>query len=190
MNIALLLLEIQNDYFPHGKMPLAKSLDVSAKARTVVQTFRGKNLPIIHIPQISTQPDAAFLLPCTKGADFHPDVQPTNGEMIIKKHYPNSFKDTPLLTHLKKNHITQLVICGMMTHLAIDATTRAAYDVGFSCTVLSDVCATRSLEFNQTSISEQNVHYAFLAALQPFYASVLTSMDFLQRMGARMPATA
>jgi nicotinamidase-related amidase len=186
MNTALLLLEIQNDYFPNGRMPLEKSLEASAKAQSVLQAFREKKLPVVHVQHISTQPDAAFLLPCTKGAEFYSAVQPGKNEIIVKKHYPNSFKDTSLLNQLIKNQINHLVICGMMTHLTVDATVRAAYDLGFSCTVLHDACATRQLEFNHTIIPEQNVHLAFLAALQPSYATVLGVDDYLQKSGARV----
>lgn len=190
VNTALLLLEIQNDYFPNGRMPLEKSLEASARAQTVLQAFREKKLPVVHVQHISTQPDAAFLLPCTKGAEFYSAVQPSKNEIIVKKHYPNSFKDTSLLNQLIKNQINHLVICGMMTHMTVDATVRAAYDLGFSCTVLHDGCATRQLEFNHSIISEQNVQNAFLAALQPTYANVLGVDDYLQRVGARVASFA
>lgn len=186
MNTALLLLEIQNDYFPNGRIPLEKSIDAAAKAQTVLQAYRESKNHIIHVQHISTNPDAAFLLPCTRGADFYHNVQPLKGETIVKKHYPNSFKDTILLNHLIKNQINHLVICGMMTHLTIDATVRAAFDLGFSCTVLHDACAARQLEFHHTAIHAQNVQYSFLAALQQNYASVLSSEDFLQKTGARI----
>jgi nicotinamidase-related amidase len=187
MNTALLLLEIQNDYFPNGRIPLEKSTETSGKAQLILTAFREKRLPIVHMQHISTQPDATYFLPCTKGAEFHVNVQPQQGETIIKKHYPNSFKDTGLLNHLIKNQINHLVICGMMTHLTVDSTVRAAYDLGFTCTVLQDACTARQLEFNHTIISAQNVHYAFLAALQPIYATVLHCEDFLQKSGARIP---
>jgi nicotinamidase-related amidase len=78
----------------------------------------------------------------------------------------------------------------MMTQMAIDATVRAAYDLGFSCTVLHDACAARQLEFNHNVISAQHVHYAFLAALQPMYATVMSSEDYLQKSGLRISAVA
>ena len=78
----------------------------------------------------------------------------------------------------------------MMTHLSIDATVRAAYDLGFSCTVLHDACTARQLEFNHVAIPAQEVHYAFLAALQPTYANVLSLDEFLQKTGSRIPAVA
>ncbi|EKD70195.1 MAG: isochorismatase hydrolase [uncultured bacterium] len=187
MNTALLMLEYQNDYFPNGRIALEKSLEATAKAQLVLNAFRDKKMSVIHAQHISTQPDASYLLPCTKGADFYHTVQPVKGETIIKKHYPNSFKDTTLLNHLIKNQINHLLICGMMTHMTVDATVRAAHDLGFTCTVLHDACAARQLEFNHSIINAQQVHYAFLAALQPTYATVMSVEDYLQKTGTRVP---
>ena len=188
MNTALLLLEVQNDYFPNGRTPLEKSVEASVKAQSLLNAFRDKKLPVIHVQHISTQPDSTSLLPCTKGAEFYHTVQPVKGETIIKKHYPNSFKDTQLLNHLIKNQINHLLIAGMMTHTTVDATVRAAHDLGFTCTVLHDACAARQLEFNHLTISTVQVHYAFLAALQPGYANVLSTDDYLQKTGVRLHA--
>lgn len=178
MKTALLLLEIQNDYFPNGRIPLEKSLEASAKARLVLDHYRDRELPIIHVQHISFDRFADRFLPCTKGAEFYSTVQPKTGEMIVKKHYPNSFKDTILSNYLRKNKITHLKICGMMTQTTVDATVKAAYDLGYACTVVSDACAARHLEFNNVTISAQNVHYAFLAALQPVYCNVISSDEF------------
>lgn len=190
MKTALLLLEIQNDYFPNGRIPLEKSIEASERAQTALQAYREQNQHVIHVQQISTDPTANFCLPCTKGANFCPAVEPIKNEMIIKKHYPNSFKDTALLNHLIKKQINHLVIAGMMTHITVDATVRAAYDLGFTCTVLHDACAAKQLEFNHTPISATNVNYAFLAAFQPAYATVLGTEEFLQKAGFRIAAVA
>jgi nicotinamidase-related amidase len=188
MNTALLLLEIQNDYFPNGRTPLEKCLEASSKAQIVLSAYREKKLPVIHVQHISTQPDSVSLLPCTKGAEFYHTVAPTKNEQVVKKHYPNAFKDTQLLNYLIKNQINHLLICGMTTHMTVDATVRAARDLGFTCTVLHDACAARQLEFNHTVINTQSVHYAFLAALQPTYATVVSTDDYLQKTGARYTA--
>jgi nicotinamidase-related amidase len=173
-------------------MPLERSTETSLKAQEILQAFRAKQRHVIHVQHISTRPDATYFLPCTKGIEFHSNVQPTKNETIIKKHYPNSFKDTGLLNHLTKHKIHHLVVCGMMTHLCIDATVRAAYDLGFSCTVLHDACATKNLEFQNIPIPAQSVHHAFLAALQPTYANVLSVREMLQTFGtgATAPVTA
>jgi nicotinamidase-related amidase len=190
MKIALLLLEIQNDYFPNGRMPLEKSCEAAANAQIVLQVFREAKLPIIHMQHISTQPDAAFLLPCTKGAEFYAAVQPSQNETIIKKHYHNSFKDTGLLNHLIKQRINHLLICGMMTHTTIDATTRAAYDLGFNCTILHDACTAQALEFGQIRLSEEQVHFSSLATLQSPYAHLCNIQQFMQRVERRIPVEA
>ncbi len=184
MNVALLVIEIQNDYFPNGRMPLERSTEASLKAQEALQALRAKQKSIIHVQHISTHPNAVHFLPCTKGVEFHPNVQPAKNETIIKKHYPNSFKDTNLLNHLIKNQINHLIICGMMTHMCVDATVRAAYDLGFTCTVLHDACATKNLEFNNMIIPAQSAHHAFLAALQPLYANVISTKEFLHSMSS------
>ena len=189
MNTALLLIDIQNDYFPNGRMPLEKSTEACQKAQEILQAYRSKQLPVIHIQHISTRPDAVHFLPCTKGVEFHPNVLPMKNETIVKKHYPNSFKDTGLLAQLTKQRINHVLIAGMMTHMCVDATTRAAYDLGFNCTILHDACATRNLEFNNMLIPAQTVQSAFLAAIQPLYATVTNVRDVLQAMGtAARPA--
>lgn len=190
MKTALILLEIQNDYFPNGRIPLERSLEASMNAQRILQNYRDNKLPIVHVQHISTNPNATALLPCTNGAAFHPSVQPLKGETVIKKHYTNCFKDTPLLNYLTKNHVRHLALCGMMTHLTIDAAVRAAYDFGFTCTVLHDACATHQLEFGQHIINAQHVQYAFMAAFGPIYAHVLSADDYLQKANPAVAAIA
>jgi nicotinamidase-related amidase len=185
MKTALLLVEIQNDYFPNGRMPIEKSTYVAAKAKQLLTAYRAREWPVIHVQHISTRPNDTYFLPCTKGAEFHPDFQPTKSEFIVKKHYPNSFRDTNLQSVLKKAGINHLTICGMMTHNAIDATVKAAYDNGFVCTVPHDACATKDLHFNENIIAASNVHHSFLAALEPIYASILSTDTFLQMFSVR-----
>ena len=75
--------------------------------------------------------------------------------------------------------VEELVICGAMSHMCIDATTRAAFDHGFPCTVIHDACATRDLVFEGLTIPAAQVHGAFMAALGMRYARVLSVEDFL-----------
>ena len=65
-----------------------------------------------------------------------------------------------------------------MSHMCIDATTRAAVDFGFPCTVIHDACATRDLVFGGLTIPAAQVHGAFMAALAP-YARVLSLEEYL-----------
>ena len=67
----------------------------------------------------------------------------------------------------------------MMTHMCIEAATRAAHDLGFKCTVISDACATKALDFEGKTISAEDVHYATLRTLSGSYAKVETTETFL-----------
>lgn len=182
MKTALMLIDIQNDYFPQGAMTLEGSLEAGRNAANILSHFRENKLSVMHIQHLSVQPGATFFLPDTEGALFHHAVQPHPGETVIKKHYPNSFRETGLLDHLKKEKITHLMIGGMMTHMCVDATVRAAFDYGFICTVLHDACATRGLVFGDQTIPAAQVHGAFLAALGAVYARILGVKDAVAKL--------
>lgn len=177
---ALLLVDIQNDYFSGGRNPLAGSEAAVLKAAEVLQHFRAQALPVIHIQHIASSPSATFFLPGTAGADIHPAVTPIAGECLFIKHFPNSFRETGLLDCLKQLGITDLVIAGMMTHMCIDTTTRAACDLGFNNILISDATATKALELAGRKVAAQDVQWAFLAALHPGFAKVVTAVDWLE----------
>jgi nicotinamidase-related amidase len=174
MNQALLLIDLQNDYFPGGAMELVGSPAAAVQAGKLLQIFRQKSLPVIHMQHISTRPGAAFFLPDTQGVQIHASIAPVQGETWFKKNYPNSFRETPLLEHLRQQQIRQLVIAGMMTHMCIDTTTRAAADLGFQCLLAHDACATKSLTFGGATVAAAQVQTAFLAALNGLFARVLS----------------
>lgn len=186
-NTALLLIDIQNDYFSGGKMELDGSIEACLQAGKILSLFREKGMPLVHIRHISKQPGAAFFLPGTKGSEIHAGVAPLPGEIVIEKNYPNSFRETPLLEHLRANHVSDLVIVGMMTHMCVEATTRAAFDYSFGCTVVHDACATRDLNFQERIVSAGQVHAAFLAALGAVYAKVVGTNDFLAGFSSTRP---
>lgn len=179
MKTALILIDIQNDYFEKGTMTLADSDKASENARLLLDRFRADSLPIIHIQHIATKPTATFFLPNTKGAEIHDKVKPLGQEKVIIKHYPNSFRETELLDYLKSKNITDLVICGMMTQMCVDATSRAAKDFGYNIVLIGDACATKDQEINGQIVKAEEVQKSFLAALNYFYTTVKTTKQFL-----------
>ena len=172
-NTALILIDIQNDYFPGGKNELTGSLEAGRQAGCLLAYFRRARLLPVFIQHLAIRLGATFFLPGTPGADIHSSVQPLPGETIIQKHYPNSFRETGLLDCLRQVQITRLVISGMMTHMCVEATTRAAFDLGFECLVAADACATKDLLFEGKIIPADTVHRSFLAGLQGTYGKVM-----------------
>lgn len=175
MTIALLIVNIQNDYFPGGAMEVTGAEAAATHATTLLAAFRQHTYPIIHIQHIAARAGATFFLPNTVGAEIHESVRPRADEAVFQKHFPNSFRDTPLLEHLRALGVAELVIAGMMTHMCIDSTTRAASDLGFKCSLAHDACATRALSFNGVHVAAESVQTAYLAALNGLFAKVLSA---------------
>lgn len=181
MKKALIIVDIQNDYFENGAWELVGATKASLKAKEVLEHFRQEQELIVHIQHFNTREGAVFFKPNTQGVKIHENVKPQNTEKVIAKNFPNSFRETELLAYLQSNQITDLTIIGMMTHMCIDATTRAAKDFGFNCTVISDACASRDLELNGKKVNALDVHTAFLAALGYAYANVVTAEKYLAK---------
>lgn len=179
MTSALLIIDIQNDYFPGGAMALHAPEAAASQAAKLIAAFRGSGRPVIHMQHISTRPGATFFIPNTKGAEIHESVRPAAGETVFRKNYPNSFRETPLLDHLRGAKISQLVIAGMMTHMCVDTTTRAAADLGFACSLAHDACATRPLAFGGVQVTAEQVQVSYLAGLNGLFAKVLPAAELL-----------
>jgi len=178
----LILVDIQNDYFAGGRMELIGMDAAGKKAAQLLTFFRGYRWPTFHIQHISNQEGATFFLPDTEGAEIHAAVKPRPNDPVIQKHYPNSFRETSLLNELTDAGVDNVVICGAMSHMCIDATTRAAADFGLGCTVVHDCCATRNLDFGKKEILAQDVHASFMAALASAYAKVVSCKEFVSKI--------
>lgn len=171
---ALLLIDIQNDYFPGGALPLVGAESAAQCAAQLLAAFRAADKPVMHIQHIAQRPGATFFLPDSHGAQIHPSVAPQPGERVFVKHYPNSFRQTGLLAALRERDIKHLTMAGMMTHMCVDSTVRAAADLEFSCDLAHDACATRDLTFAGQRIAATAVQTAYLAALSGLFARVVS----------------
>ena len=185
MNTALIIIDVQNDYFPGGKNPLVEPLAAAKKAYGLLQCFRESGQRHVHVQHLSTRPGATFFLPGDRGTDIHEAVAHFEGEPIVYKHHPNSFRETNLLEMLKAWGIERVVITGMMTHMCVDATARAAADFGFQVIIAEDACATRDLQYGDTTIPSELVHKSFLAALKS-YGKVMKSEEIIALLASEM----
>jgi len=183
MNTALLLIDIQNDYFPGGKMELEGAIEAGKKAGAILQCFREHGGHHIHVQHESRKPGATFFIPGTDGIRIHDSVAHFESEPIVHKQYPNSYRETNLLEMLKAWQTERVVICGMMTHMCVDAAVRASADLGFQVLVAADACATRALTYGETTVPAAHVHAALLAAFKS-YGTVMTTEEILSKLGA------
>lgn len=173
---ALLIIDVQEFYFPGGRMQLENPELAGMNAGLLLDHFRKSGMPVYHVRH-NFEP----------GGDIHPYVKPAGDERVISKDQVNAFLGTGLDEIMLQDSIEQLVICGMQTHMCVEAAVRAAHDLGFVCLLASDACATRALQFEEHIISAKNVHYSTLNTLQGSYARVLTTDAILREFSQSDP---
>lgn len=168
-NYTLLVIDIQNFYFPGGRSELAEPEKAAEKALIAIQAARKTGNPVIYIQHKSDS-----------GMEINGRVEPLPGEKIFVKEEVNSFLGTGLKDYIDGLAIDTLVICGMQTQMCVEAAVRAAHDFGYHVYLLHDACATRNLKFGDREVSAADVHASTLAALRS-YAQVLSVGEWIQK---------
>ncbi len=176
MGTALIIIDIQNFYFDQNG--LSGNIEASLKAQTLLQYFREKKLPVFHVEHIG-KPKSELTEEEKTAVRIHENVQPIAGETVITKTTPGSFNGTNLLEKLREANASELVICGMMSNMCVDTTTREAFDLGFKCTVIHDACATRAYDFNGTTVPAEYMHAAAMASIAFAFAEVQSAAEYL-----------
>ena len=176
---ALILVDIQNDYFPQGKWPLVDADAAADNAVRLLKAFRDAGDSVVYIRHEFTSSEAPFFTPGSEGAKLHPKILNRADEPVVLKHFVNACRETELKSILDEQGIKELVIVGSMSHMCVDGITRAAADFGYTVTVIHDACASRDLEFNGVTVPAAQVHAAFMSALGFAYASVISTDEVL-----------
>ena len=172
MKEALLIIDVQNDYFPGGANELSRPLEAEKRIQELLAESRACGRPVIYIQHFNP-PGDMFFLEGTFGAEISERIRPAEGDKIIVKRYPNSFLETELDDYLKSLGADTLVVCGMMTHMCVDTTVRAAMDYGYQVQLAADACATMDLVLNGETIPAETVQKAFIAALDGVFATII-----------------
>ena len=172
MKEALLIIDVQNDYFPGGANELLHPYEAEARIRELIAESRACGRPVIYIQHFNPPTDT-FFIEGTFGAEISDRIRPDDNDKVIIKRYPNSFLETDLDEYLKSIGVTELIVCGMMTHMCVDTTVRAAMDYGYSVKVVADACATMDLAINGETVPAEMVQKAFIAALDGVFATII-----------------
>lgn len=164
---ALVIIDIQDFYFPGGKSELVNPTPAAQNAAKVLEFFRNTQQLVVHVGHYASE-----------GQDFYSLVKPADGEVVFMKSQVNAFVDTGLLEYLHGQQVSKLVICGMQTHMCVEAAVRAAADYGFKVTLIHDACATKDLKWDNETIPAKMVHLSTLATLRS-YAKIMSTKEFL-----------
>ncbi len=168
---ALLIIDIQNFYFEEGRVPLVGNIEASLKAKRVLEAFRSASRPVIHIRHTPAKDPAT----ADPSYAIHSNVAPRQGETVIAKHFANAFRETDLAAVLKTLGVKTLIICGMQTHMCVEAAVRHAADLGYEVILVEDACATRDLTHGGVTVPARQVHAAVLGAMNGTYAKIITA---------------
>jgi len=179
---ALIIVDLQNDYFKGGKWQLEGTENAANNSAKLLEKFRAKGLPVIHVRHEFPTNDAPFFAPGSDGAKVHSSLKELESEHVIIKNQINSFRETNLKEILDNLNVDNVLICGAMSHMCIDAVARAANDFGYKCSVAHDACATLDLEFNGVKVPANYVHAAFMSALAFAYANVASTEELLNEV--------
>ncbi|MCJ7681900.1 MAG: cysteine hydrolase [Candidatus Aminicenantes bacterium] len=167
---ALILIDIQDFYF-EGARPLNNPEAAAGNAKKLLDLFRSEKRLVVHVRH---QSDTL--------SEIHALVKPNADEKVITKNKVNAFEGTDLLPFLREHNVTHLVLCGMMTHMCLEAAVRAASDYGFKCTVIGDACTTRDLVYGGKTISADDVHLSTLCTLDRYYGRVISTEEYLNSL--------
>ena len=178
MKKALIIIDMQNDYFAGGKMELVGIDEALSNTFRLIEFAKEQKYEIFFIQHISLRENASFFLPKSEGVKLHRNLHTQDGS-IITKHYPNSFRETILMQELEDKEIKNLIICGAMTQMCVDTTVRAGFDLGFHIELVTDACATKDLLFNDEVMPAKDVHNAFMASLNGIFCEVKTTGEIL-----------
>ncbi|HNY29616.1 MAG TPA: cysteine hydrolase family protein [Fibrobacteria bacterium] len=165
---ALLLIDIQLDYFEGGAFPLdpvqrERALDTAAR---LLGAARATGSTVIHVRHESPLPMASLLARGTPGTRIHPRLEPIEGELVVTKAHPDSFRETELERILRDRGIEHLVVGGMIAWMCVQSTVRSAYDLGFQVHLVPDMVASRGFTSRGLSLDADST---LAASLYPLF---------------------
>lgn len=142
---ALLVIDLQNDYFPHGKFPLWNTDVILDNIKRTIADARDKGLTIIHVQHIAdpAMGISPFFNEGTDGAAIHPAIlEAAPDAPVVVKHFADSFEQTTLEQTLAEARITELLVCGMMTQNCVTHTAISKSAEKYDVTIVADCCTT------------------------------------------------
>lgn len=144
MTKALLVIDLQNDYFPGGKFPLWNTEAVLGNIEQAVEKANAQGIPVIHIQHVA-KGAAPFFNEGTPGADIHPRILAAapNAPVVVKE-FADGFEKTSLDETLAKLGATELLVCGMMTQNCVTHTAISKAAEKYDVAILTDCCTTVS----------------------------------------------
>jgi nicotinamidase-related amidase len=144
---ALIVIDVQNDYFPDGKFPLHNAEATLDAVLTAAAAARAQGVPVVFVRHVAdeTRGPAPFFSPGSRGAALHPRLAAVvaDAPQIVKTH-ADAFFRTDLEETLAAHEVEELLLCGMMTQNCVTHTALSKAAEKYRTVILSDCCCTVS----------------------------------------------
>lgn len=182
---ALLVVDVQNDYFTGGALPITHppvetSLQNIARA---MDAAHAAGIPIIVV-QHSLPAGAPAFSPGSTGWAIHPDIASRPADLHIEKTLPSAFTGTPLGQWLRDHRIDTLSITGYMTHNCDASTVFEAFHAGYTVEVLSDATGALAYENDAGRATAEEIHRVFSVVFHSNFAAVTDTARWLEALGS------
>ena len=144
---ALIVIDLQNDYFPGGLFALWNTEETLHNIVAAIGKARALGIPVIHVQHVANAAKgiAPFFNAGTPGVDIHPEILAAAPDApVVVKEYADSFHGTTLEQVLSGLGVDELLVCGMMTQNCVTHTAISRSAEKYKVTVLSDCCTTVS----------------------------------------------
>ena len=153
---ALLIVDIQNDYFPKGKFPLWNTDNTLINIKKLITKANQQHVPVFLIQHVSSAPIgvAPFFEKGSEGANIRPEIIAIcpNAEVVQKQH-ADSFYQTNLEKSLEKFDIDELLICGMMTQNCVTHTALSKKAEKYKASIIEDCCTTTDAMIHKIALN-------------------------------------
>ena len=167
-NRALVVIDIQRDYFEGGKFVLFNTAPVLENILAAIKHAQAQQIPVILVQHVAQGP-APFFNADTSGVEIHPDILTLAADApIVIKAFSDSFEKTELQALLAAQSIDELLICGMMTQNCVTHTAISKAAEQYKVSILADCCTTSDAMTHNIALQGISHRIPLLEGLQAF----------------------
>ncbi len=181
MKRALLVIDVQNEYFPGGALPISHPQNHLQNILETMDAAASNALTTVVIRHHQPDPNSPIFRKDSEQWDLHPEVASRPHDLLLDKQLPGSFTNTRLEEFLRRRGIDTVTIAGYMTQVCCDTTAREAFHRGFKVEFLSDATGTLDVENSAGKASAEQLQNAILVSQQMFISEVISKDEFIDR---------
>jgi nicotinamidase-related amidase len=181
---ALLVIDVQNEYFPGGALPVTHPPDSLKRITDAMDGAAEAGIPIVIIQHGTDNPEAKAFRKGTPGWRIKGEVEVRKRAAVIEKTLPGSFTGTNLEAWMKENGVDTLVISGYMTQMCCDTTARQAVHLGYGVEFLSDATGTLDFSNEAGTVKAEELHRAILVTQQNRFSKVLSTDAWIESLSS------